>query len=157
MLALFLLPENLDRLAPKFLALKPGTRIVLNTFLATGWEADETVQAEGDCETYCTAHLYYVPANVAGTWRLPQGELALQQRFQTLSGTKIYARTDQDGGNADTTGTAYVDGTARTYRDPDGAPLFRAGALAPQGDPELPRGHQGHSRRLRRTVPSGQR
>src|SRR6187549_939619 len=34
-MALFLLPSNLDKLAPKFLALRPGTRIVNNTFNAT--------------------------------------------------------------------------------------------------------------------------
>lgn len=31
-LALFLLPTNLDRLRDKFLVLKPGTQIVANTF-----------------------------------------------------------------------------------------------------------------------------
>jgi hypothetical protein len=31
--------------------------------------------------------LYIVPARVAGTWRLPQGELKLEQNFQTFSGT----------------------------------------------------------------------
>ena len=31
-LALFLLPENLRRLEPKFRALRPGTRIVVNTY-----------------------------------------------------------------------------------------------------------------------------
>ena len=31
--------------------------------------------------------LYIVPAKVAGTWRLPQGELTLEQSFQMLSGT----------------------------------------------------------------------
>ena len=40
-LALFLLTENLDRLKDKFLKLKPGTRIVLNTFGVSGWEADD--------------------------------------------------------------------------------------------------------------------
>ena len=35
-LALFLLPSNLDKLAPKFLALRPGTRMVNNTFQVTG-------------------------------------------------------------------------------------------------------------------------
>jgi hypothetical protein len=31
--------------------------------------------------------LWIVPAKVAGTWRLPQGELTLTQKFQILSGT----------------------------------------------------------------------
>jgi SAM-dependent methyltransferase len=86
-MALFLLPENLRRLTPKFLALKPGSRIVANGFGIDGWEADKTERIEGDCGSWCTALLYIVPAKVAGTWRLAQGELALEQKFQTVSGT----------------------------------------------------------------------
>ena len=41
-LALFLLPHNLNKLTPKFLDLPPGTRIVGNTFAPEGWAADET-------------------------------------------------------------------------------------------------------------------
>jgi SAM-dependent methyltransferase len=85
-LALFLLPENLRRLTPKFLDLKPGSRIVANGFGIDGWEADETGRSDGDCESWCTAYLYIVPAKVAGTWRLPFGELELDQKFQTFSG-----------------------------------------------------------------------
>lgn len=86
-LALFLLPENLERLKPKFFALSPGTRIVMNGFAISGWNADATEQAEGDCGAWCTALLYIVPAQVAGTWRLPAGELTLEQKYQMLSGT----------------------------------------------------------------------
>jgi hypothetical protein len=86
-MALFLLPENLRRLTPKFLDLKPGSRIVANGFGIDGWEADKTERADGDCGSWCTALLYIVPAKVAGTWKLPQGELALKQEFQMLSGT----------------------------------------------------------------------
>ena len=43
-LALFLLPDNLNRLRDKFLALKPGTRIVANTFWIDGWDPDEEVK-----------------------------------------------------------------------------------------------------------------
>ena len=86
-MALFLLPENLNRLAPKFLALKPGTRIVANAFGIDGWEADVTEQAEGECGSWCTALLYIVPAKVAGTWRLGKEELTLQQSFQKVTGT----------------------------------------------------------------------
>ncbi len=85
-LALFLLTDNLDRLKDKFLRLRPGTRIVLNTFGVTGWEADVTERLE-DCTSWCTSMLYIVPAQVAGTWKLPQGELVLTQEFQKLSGT----------------------------------------------------------------------
>ena len=86
-LALFLLPENLERLKPKFLALKPGSRIVMNGFDIPEWKPDLTERAEGDCGAWCTAHLYIVPAKVEGTWKLPAGELTLQQKYQTLSGT----------------------------------------------------------------------
>ena len=87
-LALFLLTENLNRLAPKFLALKPGSRIVVNGFEIDDWKFDETGRAEGDCMSWCTAYLYIVPARVEGTWRLPQGgRLKLEQTFQQLTGT----------------------------------------------------------------------
>lgn len=86
-LALFLLPDNLDKLRDKFLRLRPGTRIVLNTFGIHEWEADETEKIGGDCASWCTAMLYLVPAQVAGTWKLPQGELMLNQQFQMVSGT----------------------------------------------------------------------
>jgi SAM-dependent methyltransferase len=86
-MALFLLPENLNRLAPKFLDLKPGTRIVANAFGIDGWDPDVTEKADGDCGSWCTALLYIVPAKVAGTWRLGPGELKLQQSFQKVTGT----------------------------------------------------------------------
>jgi SAM-dependent methyltransferase len=86
-LALFLLTDNLDKLAPKFLSLRPGTRIVSNGFEITGWTPEDTQRSEGDCGSWCTAYLYLVPAKVAGTWRLAQGELTLEQVAQTVSGT----------------------------------------------------------------------
>ena len=85
-LALFLLTDNLDKLKDKFLRLRPGTRIVLNTFGVTGWEADETERLE-NCSSWCTSMLYIVPAPVAGTWTWPQGELVLTQEFQKVSGS----------------------------------------------------------------------
>jgi SAM-dependent methyltransferase len=86
-MALFLLPTNLDKLKDKFLDLRPGSRLVLNTFGITGWNADVTERIEGDCTSWCTAMLYIVPAKVQGTWRMPQGELRLQQEFQMVTGT----------------------------------------------------------------------
>ena len=47
----------------------------------------ETGRSEGECGSWCTSLLYIVPAKVGGTWRLPQGELKLEQKFQTLTGT----------------------------------------------------------------------
>ena len=85
-LALFLLPDNLRKLLPRFVALKPGTRMVMNTFGLGDWEADETHKVVNNCDYWCTALLYIVPARVEGTWRLAQGELILQQSYQKISG-----------------------------------------------------------------------
>ena len=59
-LALFLLPNNLDKLKGKFERLKPGTRIVTNGFPIDGWTAKEIATVEGDCGPWCTAYLYVV-------------------------------------------------------------------------------------------------
>lgn len=86
-LALFLLPDNLLKLRPKFLELKPGTRIVGNTFGIDQWNPDEKETIADGCSAWCTALLWIVPAHVEGTWQMPQGEIALKQEYQMLSGT----------------------------------------------------------------------
>jgi precorrin-6B methylase 2 len=86
-ITMFLLPDINIKLRPKILDLKPGTRIVSNTFTMGEWAADETATANGDCVSYCNALFWIVPAKVAGTWKLPKGELALKQTFQMVSGT----------------------------------------------------------------------
>ena len=86
-MALFLLPDNMKRLRDKFLALKPGSRIVANTFGIEGWTPDETKTFEDGCASWCTIMVWIVPAKVAGTWKTRSGELSLQQDFQMLSGT----------------------------------------------------------------------
>jgi SAM-dependent methyltransferase len=64
-LALFLLPDNLRKLKPKFEKLRPGTRIVTNGFPIDGWEAKEIGVAPRDCDGWCTAYLYVVPRRKA--------------------------------------------------------------------------------------------
>jgi SAM-dependent methyltransferase len=86
-LALFLLPDNMRRLLPKFLALKPGTRIVANTFGFDEWEPDVTETVSGDCGSWCKALLWIVPGEARGTWRMPDGTLTLRQDYQKLFGT----------------------------------------------------------------------
>lgn len=86
-MALFLLPSNMRELRSKFFALKPGTRIVANTFGIEEWEADEQKVMGGECQTWCTALLWIVPAKVEGAWRTRGGELTLSQRYQRFTGT----------------------------------------------------------------------
>jgi methyltransferase family protein len=86
-ITMFLLPSINLKLRPKLLELKPGTRIVSNTFTMEDWEADETQTISGDCTSWCTALLWIVPAKVDGTWKIGQNQLVLKQQFQKLSGT----------------------------------------------------------------------
>jgi methyltransferase family protein len=85
-LTMFLLPDLNVRLRPTILNMKPGTRVVSNTFNMGDWNPDET-QTVSNCPNYCTSHLWIVPAKVDGTWKLPQGELKLTQTYQTFSGS----------------------------------------------------------------------
>ena len=75
------------RLRPKLLQLKPGTRIVSNTFTMGDWQPDETFTIKRGCVSHCDAYLWIVPAKVGDRWRLPEGELALTQTYQLISGT----------------------------------------------------------------------
>ena len=86
-ITLFLLPDINLRLRPKILDLKPGTRIASNTFTMGDWQPDQTATMENDCISWCTALFWIVPAKVQGTWKMPQGELALTQMYQMVSGT----------------------------------------------------------------------
>ena len=90
-LALFLKPENLDKMQDKFLAMKPGTRIVLNTFPVTDWDPDVTETIGPPCKVWCTAMLVIVPARVAGIWQVGDMEMSLRQDYQVVrerSGTQ---------------------------------------------------------------------
>ena len=70
---MFLLPSINLRLRPKILEMRPGTRVVSNTFTMDDWQADETSTVSEDCTSWCTALLWIVPAKVEGTWNLPAG------------------------------------------------------------------------------------
>jgi len=84
---LFLTPEMNIRLRPKLLNLKPGARVIGNTFAIGDWNPDQISSDVIGCERFCTARLWIVPAKVGGTWKLPEGELALKQTYQTFSGS----------------------------------------------------------------------
>ena len=86
---MFLLPDINLRLRPKLLEMKPGTRVVSNSFTMGEWKWDDsaTATSQEGCDNYCTAYLWIVPAKVNGTWKMPQGALKLEQEFQVLSGS----------------------------------------------------------------------
>jgi precorrin-6B methylase 2 len=86
-MALFLLTTNLEKLQDKFLALKPGSRIALNTFTIPGWEPEIHEKVGGECTSWCDAYLLIVPAKVAGLWKSDRGDFNLTQQFTAVSGT----------------------------------------------------------------------
>lgn len=86
-ITMFLLPSINLELRPKLLDLKPGTRLVSNTFTMEAWEPDDRVTVGEGCSSWCTALLWIVPAKVAGTWQLGRETLTLTQEFQMVSGT----------------------------------------------------------------------
>jgi precorrin-6B methylase 2 len=85
-ITMFLLPSINMKLRPTILNMKPGTRIVSNTFTMEDWQPDQS-ETVSDCQSWCTAHLWIVPAKVEGAWQMPQGTLTLTQQFQMVSGT----------------------------------------------------------------------
>jgi hypothetical protein len=86
-ISLFLLPDINLRLRPKILGLKPGVRVVSNSFDMGDWTPEQTIQAGEGCTSWCRAHLWIVPAKVAGTWKLADGgEITLEQKYQMISG-----------------------------------------------------------------------
>jgi len=84
---LFLTPEMNIRLRPKLLALKAGARIVANTFAIGDWNPDQSFTTSDNCEKFCSGRLWLVPVKVAGLWKLPEGDLVIQQNYQSFSGT----------------------------------------------------------------------
>ena len=88
-ITMFLLPDINLKLRPRLLDLKPGTRVVSNSFTMEDWSADETTNMEGKCATWCTAFLWIIPAKVEGKWRLQDGELTITQQFQIIKGTLV--------------------------------------------------------------------
>jgi hypothetical protein len=86
-ITMFLLPDINLRLRPKILDLRPGTRIVSNTFTMDDWEPDQRETISEDCTSWCTALFWVVPAKVQGNWKMPSGTLTLTQKYQTVTGS----------------------------------------------------------------------
>ena len=86
-ITMFLLPEINLKLRPRLLDLKPGTRIVSNTFTMGEWEPDVEVTTEDTSTSWYTALMWIVPAKIDGTWKLGEDELNIRQEFQMFYGT----------------------------------------------------------------------
>jgi predicted RNA methylase len=83
------------QLRPTILKMRPGTRVISNTFDMGDWIADEHAIVRGECRGYCEALLWIVPAQVQGSWRTEQGMLHLEQKYQMLSGMLTHGAAEQ--------------------------------------------------------------
>ena len=84
---IYLFPEANIQLRPKLLAeLRPGTRLVSNSFHMGDWEPDRKAQGR----TSGGALLWIIPADVSGLWRMTAGPAAfsfvLEQKYQKVAG-----------------------------------------------------------------------
>ena len=124
-ITMYLLPTLNLRLRPTLMKLKPGTKLVTHAFTMGGWQPDEVSRADG-----ATAHLWLVPANVTGKWRLsyPQGgrQVAVpfevtRQHFQfpegmlDLQGVETSLRDARVSGDQLRFAFTGTDGTVRTF------------------------------------------
>ncbi|HOP00388.1 MAG TPA: class I SAM-dependent methyltransferase [Bacteroidales bacterium] len=88
-ITMFLLPEINLKLRPRLLELKPGTRVVSNTFTMGEWSPDFEVTTEENWNSWNTALMWIVPAKVEGSWQIGADKLSLTQEYQMIYGSYI--------------------------------------------------------------------
>jgi len=86
-ITMFLLPDINMKLRPRLLDLKPGTRIVSNTFTMGSWSPDIEATTDENWNSWNSALMWIIPSKVEGTWTLIPGELTINQEFQMIYGT----------------------------------------------------------------------
>ena len=94
-LTMYLLPELNLCVRHRILAMRPGTRVTAHQFNMGEWTPDETAE-----EGMRKAHLWIVPARVAGTWSLRDAKgqntrIRLAQNFQKIGGEIAWGATRQ--------------------------------------------------------------
>lgn len=85
-ITMFLLPEINRQLKPKLLDLRPGTRIITNSFSMQDWPFDRMEEIDDQTINWNTAFMWIVPARVEGEWTFKDGEMYLIQNYQMLQG-----------------------------------------------------------------------
>ncbi len=129
-LTLYLLDELNQQLRPQVLAMRPGTRVVSNSFAMGDWEPDAVMNVGT-----ATGYYWRVPAPVAGTWAIEGipgltslATVQLQQRYQRLAGHIVI------GGKTQPLLSPQIDGATLTLRYLDESDLLRAIAMRVAGD-----------------------
>lgn len=125
---LYLLTTLNLKLKPTILNMKPGTRVVSNSFMMGSWEPDEVINPEAGGRGY----YWVVPAKLQGDWSitglpgLPSARLSLQQKFQKVEGTLTM------GDNRSQKVTGKLNGAQLTmsYQDAKDKPQLFVGEVA---------------------------
>ena len=94
-ITLFLLTDLNLRLRPILLDMKPGTRIVSNSFRMGEWEPDRSTQIEENTN-WRVAHLWIVPAKIDGIWKMAGGQIKFDQQFQEITGILTMGNVDTE-------------------------------------------------------------
>lgn len=107
---LYLLPNLNLQLRPTLLDMKPGTRVVSNSFNMGDWEPDHRIGSD-----YIIGYYWVVPAKIGGTWQLRgeelrDAELVIEQKFQNIGGTLT------TGGKSQTILSAKLSGDNLSFR-----------------------------------------
>jgi hypothetical protein len=83
---LYLLPQLNLRLKPILQKMKPGTRVVSNSFNMDDWTPDENIETERG-----RGYFWIIPARIEGQWSVQlggqTGQLRLQQKDQMFEGS----------------------------------------------------------------------
>ena len=85
-LTLFLLTDLNIKLRPTILKMKPGTRVVSNSFGMGDWNPDEVATVVEGCNSFCRANYWLVPADANGKWKVGDSELVIEQKYQMFTG-----------------------------------------------------------------------
>jgi hypothetical protein len=125
---LYLLTNLNMKLKPTILNMKPGTRVVSNSFMMGAWEPDETINSE----TGGRGYYWVVPAKIQGDWSvtglpgITTATLSLQQKFQKIEGTLTFS----DNRTQRVTGKLNGSQLTLTYADAKDKPQTFVGEVA---------------------------
>jgi len=125
---LYLLTSLNIRLKPTILDMKPGTRVVSNSFMMGSWEPDEIVSPEGGGRGY----FWVVPAKIQGDWSvndlpgLSTALLSINQKFQKIEGTLTFS----DNRTQTIQGRLNGSQISLTYRDAQDKPQTFVGQVS---------------------------
>ncbi len=138
-ISLYLLSTLNLKLRPIILNMRPGTRIVTQSFSMSDWDPDHKEEVQFNENNYPgtrTVYLFIVPAKVEGKWEMADGDrkitLDLKQDFQkvrgaaTINGKSIEMQGKLDGANIEF--TLEIDGKPVKYEGKvDGNAITGAG------------------------------